>query len=222
MDGNLNMAGFDIISASVITSTAFTGSLFGTSSWADKAITSSYTTNALTATNATSASYAATASVVVSSSFATTASYALNTANTGRQITSYIPFISAAGQTVSLTRMAAAVTEIGQEIRVKTDLTGVESASLSMRIEQASVLNGPQVRVQYSTDEVTWNYLTANVLNYPTIALNVAGTAYATKEAIVSGARAVVTLRLITVGGDGTNNSTARIGNSVLGTIYTL
>jgi hypothetical protein len=196
--------------------------LLGTSSWSEKSITSSYTTNAESAQTSISASYAETASFVVSSSFATTASYASSTANTGREIASYIPFISTAGQTVLLTRLAAAVTEIGQEIRVKTDLTGVASASLTLRVEQASILNGPQVRVQYSTDEVTWNYLTANVLNYPTVALNVAGTAYTGKEAIVSGARAVVTLRLVTVGGDSTNNSTTRIGNSGLGTIYTL
>jgi hypothetical protein len=221
MDGNLNMGGYNITNASTITST-FTGSLLGTSSWAEKAITSSYTTNAESAQTSISASYATTASFVVSGSFATTASYASSTANTGREIASYIPFISTAGQTVLLTRLAAAVTEIGQEIRVKTDLTGVASASLTLRVEQASILNGPQVRVQYSTDEVTWNYLTANVLNYPTVALNVAGTAYTGKEAIVSGARAVVTLRLVTVGGDSTNNSTTRIGNSGLGTIYTL
>ena len=91
-----------------------------------------------------------------------------------------------------------------------------------MRVEQATVLTGPQMRVQYSTDEVTWNYLTANATNYPTVALNIAGTAYTGKEAIVSGAKGVVTLRLITVGGDATNNSTARIGNVTLGTIYNL
>jgi hypothetical protein len=146
----------------------------------------------------------------------------LTTPNTGRQITSYVPFVSAVGQTVSLTRIVAGATEIGTEMRIKTDLTYVSSCSLSVRVEQASVSSGPQIRVQYSTDEITWNYLTANTGNYPTVDLNTAGTTATTKEAIVSGAKAAVTLRLITIGGDGTNNSTSRVGNITLGTIYNL
>jgi hypothetical protein len=196
--------------------------LQGTSSWSDRSVTSSYTQTAETANNATSASFATTSSFTLSSSFATSASYATNTPNTGRQITSYVPFISTAGQTVTLTRIVAAVTEIGPEIRIKTDLTYVASCSLSVRVEQATVLTGPQIRVQYSTDEATWNYLTANAINYPTVNLNATGTTATAKEAIVSGAKGLVTLRLITVGGDGTNNSTARVGNITLSTIYNL
>jgi hypothetical protein len=192
LTGNMDIGGNNLTNASSITSTSFTGSLKGTSS------------------------------LSINAENATTASYAQNTPNTGRQITSYIPFISTAGQTVTLTRLPAAVTEIGQEIRIKTDLTYVSSCSLSLRVEQATVLTGPQIRVQYSTDEITWNYLTANATNYPTVALNTSGTAYTGKESIVSGAKASVILRIITVGGDGTNNSTSRIGNVTLGTIYNL
>jgi len=222
LTGNLSFGGNNITNVGTINATSITASLQGTSSWSERSITASYTQNAETANNATSASFATTSSFTISSSFATTASYALNTPNTGRQITSYVPFIATAGQTVTLTRIVAAVTEIGTEMRIKTDLTYVASCSLSVRVEQASILNGPQIRVQYSTDEVTWNYLTANATNYPTVALNTAGTTATTKEAIVAGAKALVTLRIITVGGDGTNNSTARVGNVTLGTIYNL
>lgn len=207
LTGNMNLGNHNISNINSLVATSITSSLQGTSSWSNNAIT---------------ASYATTASYVISSSFATSASYASSTPNTGRQITSYIPFNSTAGQTVTLTRIVSAVTEIGTEMRIKTDLTGVASCSLSIRVEQATVLTGPQIRVQYSTDEVTWNYLTANTSNYPTVALNTAGTAYTGKEAIVSGAKGIVTLRLVTVGGDATNNSTGRVGNMTLGTIYNL
>jgi hypothetical protein len=72
------------ITASIISASSLTGSLFGTSSWANNATSASY---ALDTTNASTASYvenAQTASYVlnaVSSSFALTASYALNADN---------------------------------------------------------------------------------------------------------------------------------------------
>jgi hypothetical protein len=222
MAGNLSLGNNNITNVGTLNATSITASLQGTSSWSERSITSSYTQTAETANNATSASFATTSSFTISSSFATSASYATNTPNTGRQITSYVPFISTAGQTVTLTRIVAAVTEIGTEIRIKTDLTYVASCSLSVRVEQATVLTGPQIRVQYSTDEVTWNYLTANATNYPTVALNATGTTATAKEAIVAGAKGLVTLRIITVGGDGTNNSTTRVGNITLSTIYNL
>ena len=55
-----------------VTATNFTGSLFGTASWASNAITASYVLNAVSASFATSASYS------LSSSYALTASYAKN------------------------------------------------------------------------------------------------------------------------------------------------
>lgn len=66
-----------------VTSTSFTGSLFGTSSWANNATTASYVLNAVSASFASTAANANTASYVlnaVSSSFASTAANA-NTAS---------------------------------------------------------------------------------------------------------------------------------------------
>lgn len=69
------------LTASVVSASQFTGSLFGTSSWASNAITSSYILNAESSSFASTASYvqtAQTASYVlqaVSASFSSTASY---------------------------------------------------------------------------------------------------------------------------------------------------
>jgi len=64
-----NIYGNLAVTGSVTSTTGFTGSLFGTASWAQNAATSSYILNAI------SASYAATASIATSASFASTASY---------------------------------------------------------------------------------------------------------------------------------------------------
>ena len=64
------------ISGSVTATGGFTGSLFGTSSWALNSISSSYS---LSSSYAVSSSFAVTASHAVSASFATSASFALNT-----------------------------------------------------------------------------------------------------------------------------------------------
>jgi len=67
-----------------VTATSFTGSLFGTASWAQNAVTAShvqtaqtasYVLNAVSASFATSASFAVSASRAVSASFASTASF---------------------------------------------------------------------------------------------------------------------------------------------------
>jgi hypothetical protein len=68
------------VTGSLIVTAGITGSLQGTSSWANNAVTSSYAANANTASyvaNAQTASYVLQA---VSASFATTASYALTAA----------------------------------------------------------------------------------------------------------------------------------------------
>jgi hypothetical protein len=69
LDGNLIMSGSNIAATGSISATqGFTGSLFGTSSWAQNAISASYVTGSIfTSTNP-----------ALSSSYALTASYALN------------------------------------------------------------------------------------------------------------------------------------------------
>ena len=109
--GDTHITGSLYVSESV-TARSFTGSLFGTASYATTAsfvVSSSYATTAsyvasssyaMTASYAVSSSYATTASFAsfaVSSSYATTASYALNSDNEG------FPFTGSAGISGSLT-----------------------------------------------------------------------------------------------------------------------
>ena len=75
--GSLNVTGSITITGSLNVTAGITGSLLGTASWAQNAVTSSYILNAVSASFATSASLAQTASYVlnaVSASFASTAS----------------------------------------------------------------------------------------------------------------------------------------------------
>ena len=79
----VNISGSLIVTGSIISSQGFTGSLLGTSSYANNALSASFTTTSSYALNSTSASYALSASYVlnaVSASYAsssTSASYAL-------------------------------------------------------------------------------------------------------------------------------------------------
>jgi len=80
-NARLDVSGSAIITGSLTVTQGITGSLFGTSSWATNALTSSYILNAISASFASQAANATTASYVlnaVSSSFATTASSADN------------------------------------------------------------------------------------------------------------------------------------------------
>jgi hypothetical protein len=78
------------VTGSITATTGFTGSLFGTSSWAQNAVTSSYILNAV------SSSFAATASYIlqaVSASFATTASFAPNYVLTSATSSMLAPYV---------------------------------------------------------------------------------------------------------------------------------
>jgi hypothetical protein len=75
VSGSTRLNGNAQITGSLTITQGITGSLFGTSSWAQNAVTSSYILNAVSSSFASTASYVLNA---ISSSFATTASYALN------------------------------------------------------------------------------------------------------------------------------------------------
>jgi hypothetical protein len=198
---------------------------FGTASYA---ITASYVlggsgTALITgSTYSITSSWSNTARTASFVSLANSASYAVTTQNSGKQFTGYVPFISAPNQSTLITNIPSTLTEFGTEMRMKTDLTYVNSCSLSARIENGTTAQIGQLRVQYSIDEITWNYLTANVNNYPSIDLGLTGTKNSAKEAIVPDAKNIVFLRLVTINGDGTSASNATFGNITLNTIYDL
>ena len=83
MSGNLGLGGNNIynanqITASVVLAPSITGSLFGTASWAQNAVTASYVLNAVSASFTFTASSARSASLSISASYAFTASSAIS------------------------------------------------------------------------------------------------------------------------------------------------
>jgi hypothetical protein len=81
--GSAIISGSLTVTGSISATQGFTGSLFGTSSWATNSITSSYITSSnvygpFGANSVLSASYALTSSFAISSSFATTSSFAVS------------------------------------------------------------------------------------------------------------------------------------------------
>jgi hypothetical protein len=120
------------------------------------------------------------------------------------------------GQTTYITNIPAAVDEIGTELRVKEDLSAAASCSLSARIEVATGGAIGFLKVQYSTDEVTWNDFNTNKVD-----LGLDGTQLTSEEPIPSGAKTANTfLRLVTSDGDGLGSSNARFGNVILNLIH--
>ena len=214
-----------------ITSSVTSASYARTSSWALNFITSSvtsasYATNAATASyvlQAVSASFATTASYIlqaVSASFATTASYIKNIS---KKVITRIPIIAVQGQTTYITNIPSAVDEVGTELRIKEDLSSAASASLSARIEVATGGAVGFLRMQYSTDEITWSNMNASLVSPYVIDLGVSGSQLTTEEVIPSGAKTTGTyLRLVTSNGTGASDSNARFGNVTLNIIYDL
>jgi hypothetical protein len=99
-----------------ITSTAFTGSLLGTASFATSALSSSFATTSISASFATSASFAVSSSRAVSSSFATTASFASN---------------GISGLTTNFIPKATSATTLGNSIIQDNGIVGI-SGSLTV------------------------------------------------------------------------------------------
>lgn len=146
------------------------------------------------------------------------ASYASNTSNTGRKIVNSIPFI--VGERLELQNIGAGVDEIDTGLRTEVNLTNVDLIQVSARVERGTGSDS-ELRVQYSTDENTWNNLTTvtGVNAGARVDLLTAGTILTSELAIASGAKTTVILRLVTTSGTGLS---AQLGNVVLHTIYQL
>jgi hypothetical protein len=182
------------------------------------ALTASYwngtVTSASYASSSTSASFATTASYVVTASYVT---------NLNKKVRTTIPIIAASGQSMLITNIPSAVDEVGTELRVRENLLNASSASLSARIEVDTTGNVGFLRMQYSTDEITWNNMNASLTTPFVIDLGITGSQITTEEAIPSGAKTTGTyLRLVTSGGTGASDSDARFGNVTLNIIYDL
>jgi hypothetical protein len=104
LGAKVDVSGSVLVTGSLSVTSGITGSLFGTASWAQNAVTSSYTLTASVVTGTVdSASYAFTASSAISASQAQTASYVLNTISASYAFTAS----SAVNSTNALTASSA-------------------------------------------------------------------------------------------------------------------
>lgn len=98
--------------------------------------------------------------------------------------------------TVTLTNIAAALTEVAGNYRVKLDLTYVDQVRLVARVGVAGNA-GSVLKAQYSADESSWSDLTT------TVSLAAVATPVTAWAAIPAGAKADVFVRVVTQSGDG-------------------
>jgi hypothetical protein len=90
----------------------------------------------------------------------------------------------------------------GTRNRVRVDLTNATQMRISVNVQATAGFAGSQLRVQYSTDLSTWNYVDG--ASGPAVATDVATTTVAGSWVnIVVGAKADVYLRVVSFGGDG-------------------
>jgi hypothetical protein len=120
-------------------------------------------------------------------------------------LTNLFTFLADATQ-LTWNNQPAALTEIvGTNRRIRVDLTNAIEARLSVNVTTAGA-NNAQLRVQYSTDQATWNYLDGGT--GPSVGINATGLQVSSFVTLVSGARADVYLRV--VGINGNNNADPR------------
>jgi hypothetical protein len=101
------------------------------------------------------------------------------------------------------TDQPAAPTELfGQTSgRVKADLTSAGQARLLVNVTQAGAPTPAAIRVQYSTNQTTWNYLDGGAA--PSVSINTTGLKISPWTNLAPGAQADVFLRVVGVSGDG-------------------
>jgi hypothetical protein len=122
-----------------------------------------------------------------------------------------IVFIATPQTAQAWTNMPAATTELfgSTRARVKVPLTGDTQFRLEAN-QSAAGAAGARLRMQYSTDQVTWNDLesvtTTGELPVSAAALNVGAFA-----PIVAAAKADVFLRVVGFGGDGVADPAWRV-----------
>jgi hypothetical protein len=118
---------------------------------------------------------------------------------------SYNPFvvtILAGNANLTWTNMPVALTELAGVTRYRTrvDLTNVTQARITVVVMVAGATNA-RLAVQYSTDQVTWNYLDGS--SGPFVNINSTGLQVSSWVNITAGARGDVYLRIVGLNGDG-------------------
>jgi hypothetical protein len=83
--------------------------------------------------------------------------------------------------------------------RVKADLTASTQARVLSNVAQAGAATAA-IRVQYSTDQASWNYLDGST--GPAVNINTTGLKVSSWVALAAGAKADVFLRVVGINGD--------------------
>ena len=103
--------------------------------------------------------------------------------------------------------MPAALTEIWglAASRQRVDLSDATQVRLQVNVNGAGAA-GSQLRAQYSTDQVSWNYLDGGT--GPAAAVDAIGLAVSSWVTVTAGAKSDVYLRIIGINGDGAADPT--------------
>jgi hypothetical protein len=119
--------------------------------------------------------------------------------------------ITMIGASTTITSIPAALTEISTAYRTKYDLSKCGQIRLTLAVKTIGSTNS-EVRIQYSTDDTNWNYLDGST--GPAVNIFTTGTKASSWATLVSGAKADVYLRAVTINGDATASPV--IGNVTL------
>lgn len=111
----------------------------------------------------------------------------------------------------TISNIASALTEVNTAYRTKYDLSKCGACRVTTYVKTVGSASA-EVRVQYSLDESTWNYLDG--LTGPAINISATGTKASAWSSIASLAKADVFIRVVTINGDGAADPV--IGNVVL------
>ena len=112
-------------------------------------------------------------------------------------VVSFVDDVTAAAwtnQPSSLTELLGTTTN-----RTKYDLTNVTQARIVVNLSAVSASSGAELRVQYSTDQSTWNYLDGGTGPSVNVGSGSAGLKVSSFVNLVVGAKADVYLRVVGV-----------------------
>lgn len=122
----------------------------------------------------------------------------------GVKLPSIVTFLGA-DTVLTWTDMPAALTELfgSTAYRTKADLSNVSQARIVARVESAGA-GSAELRVQYSTDQSSWDYLDG--ASGPGADISGAGTPVSSWVDLAAGAKADVFLRIVGINGDGSED----------------
>lgn len=111
-----------------------------------------------------------------------------------------IPLVYDHSTGMVFTNMPVALTESAVKLRSAVDLSWATRVRLTGYVAVAGPANS-EVRVQYSTDQATWNYLDSGT--GPLLNIGSVGAKRGSWVNLVAGAKADAWLRVMTINGDG-------------------